>query len=489
MILVLGVSLYTSRIILQHLGIEDFGIFNLIAGVVVMFTFLNNAMNSTIQRFFNVELAKNENGTLSKLFSASLQIQFLLIILFLVLAESIGLWFLNYKLNIPASRIKAANYVYQFTLLITVLNFLKIPFNAMIIAYERMRFFAILSVIEVVLKLALVFSLSYFGADKLIMYAVLLSFLAGLILLFNYKYAKRNFNEDVLFYFQKDKNLWREMASFSGWSLFGNVALLSSNQGVAIVLNLFLGVFINATMGIANQINAALFTFISNLQIAFKPQAIQSYASGNIQAHINFLFQTSKVSYFLLLVLVLPLLMNMEQVLNIWLGVVPEYAIEFSKLILVFALVDALAGPFWMSANAIGNIKNYQIVIGVILLLNLPFAYLILYLGYSPVYVMLVKVVLNFLGYIYRIKYVLNKTGVLPKKHNLYYGTIMIISIIACLLYILKNQYFTQNSDYAVLVFSSAASVLVLSTAIWFFGFTKTEKNSLITLGKKLINR
>ena len=392
MLMIMVVNLYTSRVILQALGVEDFGLYNVVGGVVVLFTFINNAMVTSTQRFLNFEIGKNDYEEARNVFSTSLNIHFIIAVIFLVLAETIGLWFLNTYLQIPDGREIAANWVYQFSILVSILNIIRSPYNAAIIAHEHMSFYAYVSIIEVVLKLAIVYMV-YLFADRLIAYAFLMMIVTLIILGAYYIFCKKKYSI-CKYKFEYNKKRYLELASFSGWSLFGSMANMGASQGVNIILNMFFGVTVNAAMGIANQVNAAVYQFVSSFQTAFNPQIIKSYAAGDRTYFISLIMNTSRYSFLLLFLLALPIYICCPEILSIWLGTVPEYAVEFCRLMLVFSLIDAVQGPLWVSAQATGKIRNYQIIMSTLILLNLPVSYLLLRLFFIFELAILTKVII-----------------------------------------------------------------------------------------------
>ncbi|GGW53129.1 hypothetical protein GCM10008085_00160 [Winogradskyella epiphytica] len=481
MAITMVVSLYTSRVVLNTLGVEDFGIYNLVGGIVVLFSFINSGMTAATQRFLNFEMAKNSTKAVQRVFSVSMNAHFLIIGVILFLSETVGLWFLNYKLNIPAERMYAANVVYQFSLLSFCFSVLKVPYNASVIAYEKMSFYAWISIIEVILKLVIVFLLVLFFYDKLILYSILV-FAVSVIIFLAYRFFCRRLFESCKYKFIKDKTLFKELISFSGWSLFGHMALIGSNQGVSFILNIFLGVTINATMGIASQVNTAIYGFVSNFQIAFNPQIVKTYASGNIEEHKNLLFQASKFSYYLLLILAVPILLNTEYILTLWLKIVPDFAVEFTQLIVLFSLVDALAGPFWSSINATGKIKKYQLGVALILFMNLPIAYLLLYFNYSPIYVIIAKVAINILLFLFRLvishRYLhFNYSKVLIQ---IYLKLIWVSVITIGLLYLIREKVFLSIQNWYSLILFSILCLIISVSVIYIVGITKREKSYIL---------
>lgn len=297
MLLTMTVSLYTSRVVLNTLGVVDFGIYNVVGGVVLMFSFLNSSMSSATQRFLSIELGKQDYLQLKKVFSMSVNIHAIIAIAIFILAETIGLWFLNARLVIPADRIVAANWVYQFSIFAFMLTIMNVPYNATIIAHERMKVYAYVSIIEVFLKLTIVVVLVFSGFDKLKLYSLLV-FVVSIIVWIIYKvYCKRNFHETSYIYFW-EKSLYKTLINYAGWNLFGNIAGVTFNQGINIMLNLFFGPTINAARSIAYQINSAVSGFVSNFQIAMNPQIVKSYALEDLKYMHQLIFQGAKYSFF-----------------------------------------------------------------------------------------------------------------------------------------------------------------------------------------------
>lgn len=397
MLLTMTVSLYTSRIILNTLGVEDFGIYNVVGGVVMMFSFLNSSMSSATQRFLSFEMGKKDYVQLKKVFSMSVNIHAIIAVIIFVLAETIGLWFLNSKLNIPAERMNAANWVYQFSILSFIVTILSVPYNATIIAHERMKVYAYVSISEVILKLIIVFALVWLGFDKLKMYAILVFCVAALIWLIYRTYCKRNFTETNYQFFW-EKSLYKTLMNYAGWNLFGNVAAVTFNQGINIILNIFFGPAINAARGIAYQVNSAVNGFVINFQMAMNPQIIKSFASGETKYMHQLIFQGAKYSFFLLFVLTLPILLETETILKLWLKIVPEYTVIFTRLVLINVLIDCISGPLMTAAQASGKIKRYQSVVGGLLLLILPLSYLFLKLGFPPQVTLYVSICISIIA-------------------------------------------------------------------------------------------
>lgn len=394
MILIMVVSLYTSRIILNELGVEDFGIYNLVAGVVILFSFLSNAMITATQRYLSIAIGKKDEKYIQAVFSTSLLSHFFLFFFIFLAAETIGLWLINAKLEIPADRMSATNFVYQLAILTTCVNIIRIPYNASIIANERMSFFAYVSIVETFLKLAVVWALAITPGDKLVIYSFLL-LLVAIVIDIAYWYYCQRFLLANKFYLKTNKKLFVELTSFSVWNLFGGLADIGYKQGTNIILNLFWGVSINAVLGITNQIRNALVPFIGNLQLAVNPQMVKSYALGDYEYFKILVYRISKYSYFLMLIIVFPIIFNIDLILELWLKNPPEHTAIFAILTSVYCLVDSLTGPLWAAMQAGGKIKRFQIVTGICLLLNLPVSYLFLMYGYAPSVVLIIQIVIT----------------------------------------------------------------------------------------------
>lgn len=485
MLLIMAVSLYTSRVILQALGVEDFGLYNVVGGVVVLFTFINNAMVTSTQRFLNFEIGRNNLDEARKVFSASLNIHIIIAGAFLLLAETVGLWFLNRYIQIPEGREIAANWVYQFSIIVSIINIIRSPYNAAIIAHEHMSFYAYVSIIEVILKLAIVYMV-YLFADRLIAYAFLMMMVTLIVLGVYYIFCKRKY-EICRYQFEYDRKRYMALASFSGWSLFGSLANMGASQGINIILNMFFGVSVNAAMGIANQVNAAVYQFVSSFQTAFNPQIIKSYAADDRNYFISLILNTSRYSFLMLFLLALPIYICCPEILSIWLGTVPEYAVEFCRLMLLFLLIDAVQGPLWVSAQATGKIRNYQILMSVLILLNLPITYVLLIFFKNPEIAIIVRVAVNFITAVARVIY-------LNHLYDFPIGRYMKDVILKCLVvmvisypipYLVHNMFGTTLIDTFANVFIAMISATVFIALI---GLRSKERVLIISKVKQVFH-
>lgn len=474
MFVMMVTALFTSRIVLDVLGAADYGLNNVIGGVVVLFSFLNNALLAATQRFLNFYLGKKDLEKTNTVFCMSMNTYILLSLFVIVLGETVGLWFVNTQLNIPPDRMGAAAWVYQFTLIQFIIHLLRIPYNASIIAYERMNFYAYISLVEVVAKLLVVYLLYVTTFDKLVTYSFLYT-IVPLIVAYIYKlYCNRQFST-TRYRRIWDKKLFLDLFSFSGWSLFGSLANLSAQQGLNILLNIFYGVTVNAAAGIASHVTSQINGFIANFQIAFQPQIVKTYAAGETERFNRLIFQTSKFSYYLIVILAVPLMFTFDSILDIWLVDVPEYTAIFCRLIFVYLAIDAINAPLWMSVQATGKIRNYQILMAVLIFMNFPLAYLLLKLGLPPYSVWYVRIVVNLITMTARCLYI-NRTMRFPL--SAYTKTVLLpilyVTAIAIPIPLVLNHYvlgFWQN-----LLVVATAAVLVTSLDVYYIGMNTNER-------------
>lgn len=486
MILIMAVTLYTSRVVLDALGVEDFGIYNIVGGVVVLFSFLNSAMASATQRFLNYELGRGDIHEVQRVFSMSMTAHLSIAALVLVLAETVGLWFVWNYIKVPPGRETAAIWCYQFSVLTSCIQIVRIPYNACIIAYERMSFYAYISILEVVLRLLVVFPLLLDGFDRLVLYSLLMSVVALLVLYLYKSVCNRRFPVSRYRFFW-DSSLYKKLMSFSGWSLFGGVANVGAQQGLGIVLNVFFGVAVNAAMGIANQVSQAVYSFVSNFQTAFNPQIIKSYAAGDRAHFEKLMFYGSKYSYFLLFLLSLPVLLNCDFLLSVWLKEVPPHAAAFSELIILFLLLDALSAPLWIAVQAMGNIRNYQLLISSIILLSLPLGYVALKLGMPPESVLVVRVVVNAGALAARIVYLYRRIS-FPAGRYLKEVVLSVLLVTACSVP-LPLWLGSIAGSWIGLLLTGFASLLLVPAAIYVFGLRREERSYFLRLVHEKIKR
>lgn len=469
------VSLYTSRVVLNTLGVEDYGTYNVIGGVVTMFGFFNGAMVSATQRFLSFEIGRNDYAQLRRTFNATLIIHIAIAFLVFILAETIGLWFLNNYLVISVGRMEAARWIYHLSVLSFMIAILQVPFNAIIIAHERMKVYAYVSILEVLLKLGIVFMLTLIAFDKLKLYGILLLLVTVIIASIYRIYSQIQFSE-TRFDFVKDKALYKILISYSGWNLFGNIASVAKGQGVSIILNLFFGTVVNAAQGIANQFYAAVNSFVNNFQMASNPQIIKSYASDNRESMINLVLRTSKFSFYLLFMLTLPVMLEIDYILRIWLKLVPEYTSIFTILILINALIDSVSGPLMTSLQATGKIKVYQSLVGVLLILILPISYLFFKAGYPPLYTFIVSIAISIIALCLRLlltKKQISEFSIPRFLTEVLLRNFPIIILTAFIPWLIKaNMHPGMMRFFLVTLISLTISFV----SIYFIGFNRNEK-------------
>ena len=374
------ITLYTSRVILEQLGVDDYGIYNVVGGVVAMFSVISSALSSSISRFITFELGKGDIKRLTTIFSTSVNIQLGLSAIILLIGETVGLWFINYKMNIPPDRIIAANWVFQCSILTFCINLISVPYNSCIIAHEKMSAFAYISILEAALKLLICYMLIVSPVDKLIAYSLLMLFVAILIRFVYGLYSARNF-EECKYRMCYEKDIVKEMTGFAGWSFFPNVAWIFNTQGVSVLINLFFGVALNAARGIASQVESAVMMFVRNFTTALNPQITKYYANGDKENMFLLMCRGTKFTYFLTLLMVLPLFLETEYVLQLWLKEVPTHTVIFVQLSIIGSIINNIGNTCYTACQATGNIKRYSIVVTTVGFLVFPLTWLGFKLG------------------------------------------------------------------------------------------------------------
>ena len=383
MLFLMIVNLYTSRVILQALGVEDYGVYNAIAGFIAMFSMVSSAIAGAISRFITFVLGQGDRDKLKKVFSTAIIIQLTLAAIVVVLVEIVGVWFLNTHMTIPDGREVAANWVLQFALVTFVLNLWSTPYNAALIAHEKMAAFAYIGIFEGVANLIIAFMVMCSPFDRLIVYGALICLIALITRMIYNGYCKKHFDE-CIFNWTFDYKLFREMFSFAGWNFIGSISGLLRDQGINILFNVFCGPIINAARGLAIQVQTAVFKFSSNFYVAVQPQITKSYASDNVDESHDLVLRSSRFAFLLLTALIVPLITETDFILQLWLKEVPAHTTAFVQIILLCTLIDSLSTPLIYLMLATGNIKRYQIVVGLFNFINFPVAWIILYCGGSP---------------------------------------------------------------------------------------------------------
>lgn len=487
MFLMMAISLYTSRVVLKTLGVEDFGIFNVVGGIVSMMGVINGAMSVSTTRYLTFELGRGDMVKLKQTLSMCVNIYGLLAILLFVLSETIGVWFLNTQLVIPEDRMVAANWLFQFSILSTIFSLLTNPYNAVIISREKMNIFAYISLADTILKLAIVYVLLVVPFDKLVIYGLMLMFLHILNASVYFIYCNKKYQESR-YSFYWDTPLFKELLSYTGWNLFGSFSTLAKGQGLNILLNMFFNPSVNAARGIAYQVNTTVSHFFTNFYTAVRPQITKYYAQNDLNNMFKLVFRSSRMAFFLILLISLPLVIEAPYVIRLWLGQLPEFVVPFMRLILVITAVDAMANPLMTTAHATGKIALYQSLVGTMTILNVPISYVFLSLGYGPVIVFEISLVIAGANLFLRLWIVkrLVDFPVLEYIRKVFLNC-LIVTVLAALIPVVVNEFVTDDFIGVLIV----CSLAVLSTlvATYIAGLDRNERTFVLEFAKKILKR
>lgn len=488
MLILTAISLYTSRVILNALGVVDYGIYNVVGGVVTMFSMISGSLSTAISRFLTFAIGKKETERLSDIFSTSINIQFLLALLIVLLAETVGLWFLNVKMVIPEERMTAAWWVYQFSILTFVVNLISIPYNAVIIAHERMSAFAYIGILEAVGKLVIAYCIVINPMDRLVFFAAMVALLSVLIRIIYGWYCKAHFRETD-YHFVLDKSLLKEMFGFAGWNFLGSSSMILREYGGNLIINLFCGPSVNASRAIAGKVNSAVQGFINNFTMAVNPQITKSYASGDFEYMINLVYKGSRLSFYMMLLLSMPILLNAHYILQLWLGLVPDYTVSFVCLILLLAMSDILSNTLITSLLATGRVRNYQIVVSSLQLLNLPISYCCLRWGAQPESVIVVSIIISNMALFVRL-YMIRK--LIPIKINEFffkvYLNVIKVALLSSVLPIALNYLIEEGLGRLIIV--TLFAVLNTLIVIYYIGCSQDERCFVKErIGKKFLDK
>lgn len=486
MLLTLFVSLFTSRLVLQILGVEDYGLYSVVGGIVVLLSFLNGTMAVSTQRFLSFELGKGNIQSVNEIFCVCLSIHIIIAMLILIFAETVGLWFLYYKLNIPEERIFAAKVVYQLSIFTSLLGITQIPYNAIIIAKEKMNVFAFISIFEVVFKLFLVYLLYYANCDRLILYAILMTLNSSVIMLIYRFYCLRKYPETT-FRLCNNKSLYKKVGSFAGWNITANIVLMARTQGVNMLINIYSGLAVNAARSIAIQVNTMLFQFVSNFQVAVNPQITKLYATGKKAEMIQLIKSSSKFSFLLLSLLITPFIFETETVLQLWLGDVPLYCVSFTRLVLIATLCDNLSGTLSMAALSTGNVKKYQIIMSSLLSLCFFISWFILKIGCSPVSVYIVDSVIYLFALSARLFLLRTMVGIEVSE---YIKEVLVRCAFSLIPVIIIGVIITTSYESSItrLMVSVPLLIMVSLVSSYYWGLNTDEKNKVYQTIKSKIN-
>lgn len=485
MILIMVVSLYTSRVVLNALGVEDYGLYNAIGGLVAMFGIANGALGVSVSRFLNIEMGRGNTDSLNCVFSTSVTIHVLLAIAILIIAESVGPWFVVNKMTIPQERIVAALWVFHFSVLTFAVNLISVPYNGCIIAHENMKVYAYVSVLEVILKLSVAYCIAQTSFDKLKVYGMLIFAVAIAIRAIYQLYCRKHYRESR-FNFSFDKKMIREMFSFASWNLVGSTSVIFAEHGVNILINLFCSPIANAARGLASQVSAAVGQFVGNFMTALNPQITKSYGAGDMLNYRDLMFKGSKYSVILLSMLSIPIFLNAEYILRIWLKIIPDHSVHFVRLVLIFSISEAFSKTLTTGLLATGNVKKLMIIVAGTRLMNFPLSYLALLLWGIPELTYAISIVLSQSCLLFRL--------FLLRKHiavdilGFYTNVVLKLTIIilaTCFLTISFVLIFKLESMNKLII-TTLISELILSVLVYSICLNMNEKALLTKTIKKI---
>lgn len=477
-ILIMLVSLYTVRVVLNVLGAEDYGIYNVVAGVVTMFSFLSGSMATASQRFFSVYIGKNDPGNLKKYFCVTLTTYLFIALILIIISETLGLWFVNNKLVIPTERKTAALWIYQFSIIGFLFTVMVTPFMSSIIAHENMNVYAYVSIIEVGLRLAVVYLLKLFLIDKLFLYGLLLLGVAVINSSLYFVYSVVHYEECRL-KFLWNKKIFVEISSYTGWNLMGAISSIFRNQGINILLNMFFGPIINAARGVAFQVSNALNSFAQNFSTAFRPQIVKTYAADEKEKCMNLVFMASKISFFLMFFISLPVLLQTPFLLKVWLKQVPDYTILFTRLVVIDAVIESISFALIGLMSAHGRIKEYQLIVSGITLLNLPVSFIFLKLGFPAQITMIIAIVISIVAFVARLWVLRWLTSLnLSSYFKNVLLPILVVTVISSIIPLIVNH--LMNENFISFICVGFVSVISVGFGIWFLGLSKTERKSVV---------
>lgn len=477
------ISFFTARITLEALGVVDYGINNVVGGLVSMFSLISSSLSSSVSRFITFGLGKGDKKELNTIFSTSVNIHIILAIIVVIAIETIGIWFLNNKMTIPADRLTAAHWVLQCSTFMFALGLLSTPYNAAIIAHERMDVYAYFTLFDAFSRLAIIFAIKYYGGDKLILLAII-SLIPTLIKQFYYWYYGKKHFEECTYHAVWDKRVFKEMFGFAGWNFIGASSAQMKDQGVNIAINMFTGPAVNAARGIAMQINGIVGQFIGNFMVAINPQITKEYASGNYERMHKLIFSGTRFSYFLFMFLSIPIIFEIETILYVWLGQVPEHTVLFTRLVLVLSLSDIISNTLITAQLATGKIRNYQIVVGGTQMMNFPISYILLHMGVFPEITIIVAIFISQICLLERLHF-LRKMVHLPSLRyfkevylNLIVVTVLSVAVPGILYFSIENE---ALRFFAVCI----ASVLTSAVVIYAIGLQRNERVLVVNRIKK----
>lgn len=485
---ILLISLYTSRIVLRALGIVDYGIYNVVAGFVSMFALLNASLTNSMQRFYNYEKGINGTAGMQKVFISANYIQIIIAVLILVLAETVGLWYVSNKMVYPAERSLAVHIVFQSSVLALLFVLIQIPYSAAIIAHEKINYYAIVGVLDAILKLTIAFVVPLFGMDNLSVYGILIAGIAVINFVLYYEYARKKFPH-LRFKKEFHKITFYDMMKFSGWSAFNSFSQTIRHQGLNILVNFFFGPIVNAAHGIAYQVKGALLGFVMNITTAAQPQVVESYAGGEIERSKQLMYTVNKFIFFSLYIIALPIILEVDYVLRFWLGNdIPQYTGIFTILVLVTTMVDILSIPITMVVNASGKVGMYNFWNSILGISVLPISFVFLKSGAEP---MSVYVISLFVSVLMQLTCIVIMQKVTKIRVLEYIRSVILPTLAVVLTTFFFPWIITLNMEEGLirLIFVFFSSVLLVMLSSYYIGMHKREKRFIITIIQKVLNK
>lgn len=484
MFFTIAVSLYTSRVVLQTLGVSDYGVYNVVGGIITMVGFLNSAMSAASQRFLSFEMGRGDADRLSNVFCTSVNIHATISVIAFLLAETVGLWFINTKLNLPEGRMIAANWVYQASIVTFIINVMSVPYNATIVAHERMSAFAYISILDVTLKLLIVYILLLFTMDKLILYSILMMGVTAFIRLCYSIYCHKHF-EESRYHFVNDRKLFGEMFSFAGWSVIGNLGFSFKNQISNIILNLFFGTTVNAARSVAIHVSSTVKTFAQNFTMALNPQITKQYAAGNIEASRRLVYIGSRYTFYMLTLISIPVILNIDYILHLWLGIVPEYTNWFVIFTIITSLIYSMSECVTKAIQATGHIKWFQIGVSIIMLSELPIAWVLMELDYPPYAVMWPSLVTYSVALFFR--FWLIHRYVRGYSYADYYFNVVVRCLVVFVISFLICMWLARNvyNGFVGFLLSVFMCIVIISIVVFVIGMQSSERSKVIQIMRK----
>lgn len=488
MLITMFLGIYTSRIVLQNLGIEDYGIYNVVGGIVSMFTFMNTSLLDASQRYLNFYLGKQDTESVNRVFCTSINIFFVIALVIALLVEVVGVWFLHNKLNIPVDRMNAANWLLQFTVVGSFVSISSTPYNALIVAYEKMTTFAYVSIFQSIATFLIAYCLCWLPGDKLIVYGLLMVTIQLLVRLYYRLYCSSTF-PNVKYHLSLDKPMLKNMFSFSAWTATSTFAYMTYTQGITMLINVFFGPALNAAHALAQQINGTIVQFSKNFEVASKPQIVKNYASGNLKDMNGLVFLSTKVSFVIMLVISLPVLFHTDFILSLWLTEVPNYTSDIVRLILINALLSTFAGPIITAVQATGNIRNFQLSITLTNLMILPIAYLVVKTTNQIQYIYIVLIVMTIFVQFVRLFYYQKQLNLSLREYFKDVVFRLLIMFICCVGVIQLYEYYYRVESVIGLFFCLVFVFILVFFVSFGVVLKSTERKMIINLVSKKIKK